>query len=62
MAVFFKLSCSKVRAFFYLPRQGRPSLVDAYLHAMFHILSVICLLTHKALRLIIIPDQRTWLC
>ena len=31
VAFFFKLSYSKVRAF-YLPRQGRPSLVDAYIH------------------------------
>ena len=30
MAFFFKLSYSKVRASFYLPRQGRPSLVDDY--------------------------------
>ena len=28
MAFFIKLSYSKVRAFFYLPRQGRPFLVD----------------------------------
>ena len=40
-----------------MPRQGRSSLVDAYtLRAMFRILSVTCLLTRKALRLIIIPD------
>ena len=38
---------------FYLPRQGRPSSVDAYSPcAMFRILSVTCLLTRKALRLI----------
>ena len=30
MAFFFKLYYSKVRAFFTLPQQGRPSLVDAY--------------------------------
>ena len=31
MAFFLKLSYSKVRAFFtYIPRRGRPSLVDAY--------------------------------
>ena len=36
-----------------MPRQGRPSLVDAYtLSAMFRILSVTCLLTRKALCLI----------
>ena len=42
---------------FYLPRQGRPFLVDAYTpRRMFRILTVTCLLTRKALRLIIIPD------
>ena len=41
---------------FYLPRQRRPSLVDAYSRAMFRILSVTCLLTRKGLRLIIILD------
>ena len=30
MSFFLKLSHSKVRAFFYLPRQGRAFLVDAY--------------------------------
>ena len=30
MVLFLKLSYSNVRAFFTLPRQGRPSLVDVY--------------------------------
>ena len=56
MAFFFKLSYSKVRAFFtYLGRGGHLQLMPT-LRAMFRILSVTCLLTRKALRLIIIPD------
>ena len=48
-AFFLKLPYSKVRASFILA--GVPSLVDAYVYV-----SVTCLLTRKALRLIIIPD------
>ena len=40
----------------YLPREGRPSLVEPTPRAMFRILSVTCLLTRKVLRLIIIPE------
>ena len=41
---------------FYPPRQGRPSIVDAYSACnVSYILSVTCLLTRKALRFII-PD------
>ena len=55
-AFFLKLSYSKVRAFFtHLGRGGHLSLMPTP-RAMFRILSVTCLLTRKALRLIIIPD------
>ena len=55
-AAILKLSYSKVRAFFtHLGRGGHLYLMPTP-RAMFRILSVTCLLTRKALRLIIIPD------
>ena len=53
----FSLNCLiRKLEHFYSPRQGRPSLVMATLRAMFRMLSVTCLLTRRALRLIIIPN------
>ena len=55
-AFFLKLPYSKVRASFtHLGRGGHLWLMPTP-RAMFRILSVTCLLTRKALRLIIIPD------
>ena len=62
MAFFLKLSYSKVRASFtHLGRGGHLYLISSP-HAMFRILSVTCLITRIALRLIIHVRLRMSVC